>query len=175
MEVWNWGSVTGLVIFLKVKELPTDDQTQYQFSEFPFTMKPTSRRLTLLLSLDFSFSIIVSKGFPGGSAVKSACSAGDVGSIPGSRRSPGEGNGNPPPPIFLPGKSHGHRSLVGYSPGGHKESDMTEGLNNNINSCEQTWAHYLTFVILSFIICKERLKWMITKVFSPADLRNIRN
>ena len=70
MEVWNWGSVTGLVIFLKVKELPTDDQTQYQFSEFPFTMKPTSRRSTLLRSLDFSFSIIVSKGFPGGSAVK---------------------------------------------------------------------------------------------------------
>ena len=27
---------------------------------------------------------------------------------------------------FLPRKSHGQRSLVGYSPGGHKESDMTE-------------------------------------------------
>ena len=35
-------------------------------------------------------------GFPGGSEVKaSACSAGDLGSIPGSGRSPGEGNGNP--------------------------------------------------------------------------------
>ena len=35
-------------------------------------------------------------GFPGGSEVKtSACNAGDLGSIPGSRRSPGEGNGNP--------------------------------------------------------------------------------
>ena len=33
--------------------------------------------------------------FPGGSVSKeSACSAGDLGSIPGSRRSPGEGNGN---------------------------------------------------------------------------------
>ena len=29
-------------------------------------------------------------------------------------------------PVFLPGESHGQRSLVGYSPGGHKESDMTE-------------------------------------------------
>ena len=29
-------------------------------------------------------------------------------------------------PVFLPGKSHGHRSLVGYSPRGRKESDMTE-------------------------------------------------
>ena len=35
-------------------------------------------------------------GFPGGSDIKeSACNAGDLGSIPGSRRSPGEGNGNP--------------------------------------------------------------------------------
>ena len=29
-------------------------------------------------------------------------------------------------PVFLPGESHGQRSLVGYSPWGHKESDMTE-------------------------------------------------
>ena len=28
--------------------------------------------------------------------------------------------------LFLPGESHGQRSLVGYSPWGHKESDMTE-------------------------------------------------
>ena len=35
-------------------------------------------------------------GFPGGSEVKaSAYNAGDLGSIPGSGRSPGEGNGNP--------------------------------------------------------------------------------
>ena len=35
-------------------------------------------------------------GFPGGSDSKeSACNAGDPGLIPGSRRSPGEGNGNP--------------------------------------------------------------------------------
>jgi len=35
-------------------------------------------------------------GFPGGSdGEESACNAGDVGSVPGSGRSPGEGNGNP--------------------------------------------------------------------------------
>ena len=28
--------------------------------------------------------------------------------------------------VFLPGKSHGWRSLVGYSLWGHKELDMTE-------------------------------------------------
>ena len=31
-----------------------------------------------------------------------------------------------PTPVFLPGESHGHRSLVDYSPQGHKESDTTE-------------------------------------------------
>ena len=31
-----------------------------------------------------------------------------------------------PSPLFLPGESHGQRSLVDYSPGGHKQSDMTE-------------------------------------------------
>ena len=34
-----------------------------------------------------------------------------------------------PTPVFLPGESHGQRSLVGYSPQGHKESDTTEGLS----------------------------------------------
>ena len=31
-----------------------------------------------------------------------------------------------PTPVFLPGECHGQRSLAGYSPWGHKESDMTE-------------------------------------------------
>ena len=31
-----------------------------------------------------------------------------------------------PTPVFLPGEFHGQRSLVGYSPWGHKESDRTE-------------------------------------------------
>ena len=47
---------------------------------------------------------------------EAACSVEDAGSIPGSGRSPGEINGN----LFLPGKSHGQRSLGGYSPWGCK-------------------------------------------------------
>ena len=31
-----------------------------------------------------------------------------------------------PTPAFLPGESRGQKSLAGYSPWGHKESDMTE-------------------------------------------------
>ena len=34
-----------------------------------------------------------------------------------------------PTPVFLPGKSHGQRSLVGYSPWGREEWDMTERLH----------------------------------------------
>ena len=97
-------------------------------------------------------------GFPCGSAGKeSTCDAGDLGSIPGLGRSPGEVKGYPLQysglensmdyivhgvaksrtplsnfhfPIFLLGKSHGQRSLRGYSPWGHKELDMTEPLTH---------------------------------------------
>ena len=41
----------------------------------------------------------------------------DVGLILGSRRFPQRRAGQPTP-VFLPGKSHGQRSLVGYSPWG---------------------------------------------------------
>ena len=43
-------------------------------------------------------------GFPGGlDGKESACNEGDLRSIPGLGRSPGEGNGNPTP-VFLPGE-----------------------------------------------------------------------
>ena len=38
-----------------------------------------------------------------------------------------------PTPVFLPGKSHGQRSLAGYSPWGHKKSDMTEQLTRSLS------------------------------------------
>ena len=74
------------------------------------------------MGLDLTMSI----NFPGGSEIKApVCNAGDLGSIPGSGRFPGEQNGNP-----LHEESHGQRSLVGYSPWGHKELDMTEQLHS---------------------------------------------
>ena len=51
--------------------------------------------------------------------------AGDMGLIPGSGRSPGEGNGNPLQHSWLE-KFHGQRSVAGYSPCGYKELDTTE-------------------------------------------------
>ena len=52
----------------------------------------------------------------------------DVGSIPGLGRSPGEGHLTP---VIVPGKLHGQRSLVGYSYGVTKDSDMNEQLNKS--------------------------------------------
>ena len=72
-------------------------------------------------------------GFPGGSDGKdSAFSEEDLGSIPGLLRFPGRQHGNPHQYSCL-GNPHGQRSLVGYSPWGHKESDMTERLSTQIN------------------------------------------
>ena len=53
----------------------------------------TTQSTTFVLSI-FS-PLVYNPGFPGGSDSKApACNAGDLGSIPGSGRSPGEGNGN---------------------------------------------------------------------------------
>ena len=49
----------------------------------------------------------------------------DMGSIPWVRKIPWRRKWQPTP-VVLPGKTHGQRSQVGYSPWGHKELDMTE-------------------------------------------------
>ena len=66
---------------------------------------------------------------PGGSVVESACDAGDAGSIPGSCRSPGEGNGNPLQYSCLenPMDRGAWRAIV---QGIVAKSDMTEQLDN---------------------------------------------
>ena len=70
--------------------------------------------------------------FPGGSDGKaSAYNAEDPGSIPGSGRTPCRRKWQPTP-VFLPGKSHGWRSLVGYCPWDRKELDTTERLHSLI-------------------------------------------
>ena len=58
---------------------------------------------------------------------ESVCNAGDLDSIHGSGRSPGEKNGNPPK-YFCLENSMGQRSLAGCSPWGHKEWEMNEQL-----------------------------------------------
>ena len=69
------------------------------------------------------------------SGKESASNAGDLGLIPGGGGGVGGHNVKiswrrewPPTPVFLPGKSNGQRSLVGYGLWGRKESDMIEQL-----------------------------------------------
>ena len=57
-----------------------------------------------------------------------ACNAGDPGLIPGSGRFPWRRKWQSTPAL-LPGKSHGWRILISYSPWGRKESDRTERLH----------------------------------------------
>ena len=97
--------------------------------------------LHFMVCMNFSRIVITSHicfhlapGFPGGSEVKAfACLQcrrpgfeSWVGKIPWRRKWQ-------PTPVFLPGESHGWRSLVGYSPQARKESDMTERLHFSTN------------------------------------------
>ena len=112
-----------------VKNLPAMQETLVQFL------------IRKILQRRYKLSTSVFLGFPGGSVGKEpACNAGDLGLNPGLGRSPGGSRPGfdpwikkipgrrkrQPTPVFLPGKSYGWRSLVGYSPWGHKELDTTE-------------------------------------------------
>ena len=81
---------------------------------------------TVFLILLRLFIASVQKGFPGGSdGEECACNEGDPGLIPGSGRSPGEGNGSPL-------QYSCQRSLARYSPWDCKELDMAEQLAHSV-------------------------------------------
>ena len=61
-----------------------------------------------------------------------------------------------PTPVFLPGKSHGQRSLAGYSPKGRKESDMSEHiciLEINDKMYIYIGNNTRLFIVLSELMC----------------------
>ena len=97
-----------------------------------------------------------SLGFPGGSEVKaSACNAEDLGLIPGSDPWVGKTPWRrkwQPTPVLLPRESHGRRSLVGYSPQGRKEWDMTEWFHFTSSHLE---AHKATILQQKLIFKKK--------------------
>ena len=64
----------------------------------------------------------------GSDGKESTCNEEDLDSIPESGRFPEGGHGNPLQYVCLE-NPHGQRILVGYSPWGHKESDITEQLS----------------------------------------------
>ena len=57
-----------------------------------------------------------------------------------------------PTPVLLPGKSHGQRSLVSYSPWGHKESDATEQTHTWANWLLGMWPHPKLQRIVTFVV-----------------------
>ena len=86
------------------------------------------------------------EGFPGGSDGKeSACNAGDPGLIPGSGKSPWR-RAWQPTPVFLPGESHGQRSLGGCNPWTWiVESDVNGRLTLSL-----LWFEYLHILSILF-------------------------
>ena len=82
---------------------------------------------SLFIKLSQKLHLISSLGgFPNGAVVKNPpANAGDVGLIPRLGRFPWRGKWQPTP-MLLPGKLHGQRSLVSYSPLGRKELDTTK-------------------------------------------------
>ena len=88
-------------------------------------IKIENKRRTLLSNILGGYQTHLS--FPGDPVVQNPLpiDAGDAGSIPGSERCPGEGNGNPLQYSCLE-KFHRERSLMSYHLWGHKDSDMTE-------------------------------------------------
>ena len=79
---------------------------------------------------------------------------GDVGSILGLGRSPGGGHGNSLQYSCLE-NPHGQRSLVGYSPWGHKESDTTERLSTAQQYC--MYCSTLSFFIFQHLMSTHQL------------------
>ena len=77
--------------------------------------------------------------FPGSEGRESACSAGDSGSVPGSGRSPGEGNGNPPQYscLEIPTEEPGRLQSIGIA-----ESDMTEWLHFHFHLGGTGWVGF---------------------------------
>ena len=105
-------------------------------------------------------------GFPGGSDVKeSTCNAGDLGSIPGLGRSPWRREWLLIP-VFLPGEFHGQRSLVGYSPWGCKESDMTEWLTLPLFSSEIHTFTWQNVIFSEVLIIWWSTRWTNTQLFA---------
>ena len=68
----------------------------------------------------------------------------------------------------MPGESHGWRSLVGYSPRGHKESDMTGQLHFTSRSVKNLCIHEVVILIfLNKTTLGEMVQWHPTPVLFP--------
>ena len=65
-------------------------------------------------------------------------------------------------PVLLPGKSHGHRSLVGYSPWGRKES-------SSFQACSKTVYTYICIYVSPFILLHQQQTENTVRVLAPRN------
>ena len=122
------------LIFLSIRVFSKESVLPIRWPEywsFSFSISPPNEHsgliffridwfdLQCLIKVSVNVDVVISMGFPGGSVVKNlpanADDAGDAGSIPALGRSLWRRKWQPTR-VFLPRRSHGQRSLAGYSP-----------------------------------------------------------
>ena len=74
-----------------------------------------------------------------------------------------------PSPIFLPGKSHRQRSLVGYSPKGCKELDMAEWLSMDVIAFSEFWVLLPNFETCGWFWETHWVSEILARLSSPED------
>ena len=76
-------------------------------------------------------------------------------------------------PVFLPEKSHGERTLVGYCPKGCKESDMTEQLSTAFKGkyCEQTYITKWLRPNMDYLMSRKPCWVLFSRVLLPICLQ----
>ena len=119
----------SISVFIQPLRLDTGFSTWLSYTHTPSMAALRLHRDWGSPTLDLSDESSCSKGFPGSFAGKeSACNVGDLSSIPGLGRSPGEGKGYPLQYYGLENSMHGL-----CSPWSCKESDMTEQLSLSLS------------------------------------------
>ena len=134
----------GVVLVIRCTTPSFSELCWLKASCSPFEIQIES--LCSFTSRERTFSYIY--GFPTVSDSKEyACNAGDLGSIPGLGRSPGGRQGHPLQCSCLE-NPHGQRSLAGYSPWGHRESDTTERLSTaHTHACAYIYLNMYKYYI----------------------------
>ena len=134
---------TGGYIFrnwIYLHNMQTDQETH-------LTSASDSDQLNILRFIRSSQVALVVKNLPA-----KAGDIRDLGSIPGSGRPPGEGNGNPLQYSCL--ESHGQKSLVGYSSRDRKESHTTEVNEHTLAHNSVQWLNLVNCVSWLNSLCK---------------------
>ena len=124
-------SVRASLIAQLVKILPAMQETMVQFLDWEDILEKGWETLSSILGLPWWLS-----------GKEYTCNAGDLGSIPGVKRSPGGGHGNSLQYSCLE-NPHRQRSLADYSPWGRKEVDTAEWLNTTHSTGSQCMLIYL--------------------------------